>query len=225
MEPLQNPKHTDVQNTVLNSAAGIVRAAEPGVILSYDRATQRAVVQPILRAVHLTDTDPGYAYEVQDAISDVPVIWTAFAGGSIVGDLVAGDQVQLIVNGRSLNEWKATGNDSIQQANKARHQMADVVAIPLVIRPLSDGAYAEGALVINSTDLRLGASTASSPVALSVPTDANFNQLLTQLLDVIAAIPTNPAEPTASLIIAAVSTFVNLSGFPTATAATRVKAL
>lgn len=216
--PIQNPQHTDAATLLAQAASGRVPVAEPGVVLSYDAATQRAVIAPVLRSVHLTTEAPGYAYDRQAPIPDVPVCWPSSSFGAVVCDLAPGDMVLLVICGRSLDEWKATAESSIQQQDVRRHNLSDAIAFPMSVAALAVTQYAAGALVISGADVRLGASTATSPVALAVPTDSN-NTVVWNALTAIAT----AADFTAAQL--AIGILLGLHPAPTPTGATLVKAL
>ena len=218
LPPIQNPKHTDVVAQTIQAAKASVPVAEPASVLSYDRTTQRATVQPCLRVYLRTDEGTGLESREQSPIPNVPVVWPSCSSGALVGDLVAGDMVWLVVGGRSIMEWKSTGNALIRQQDPHRHELEDAVALPMSPLALDPEAFAAGAFVISGSDVRLGSSAATSPVALSVPTDADFSALWT-LLGAIAGAANFPAAQTA------IALFLASHPTPTPTGATRVKAL
>jgi hypothetical protein len=216
--PLQSPKPTDVVQQILSGARGGVLVAEPGYVLSYDPATQRAVVQPTLHNYYSTTDDTGHAPEFQQPVPNVPVMWPVCSFGGLVGTLAAGDRVIMLVCGRSLDEWKATNAGDIQQQDKRRHSYQDAVAFPLTITALTSAQYADGAMVLSGADVRLGAATATSPVALAPVVDSN-NALLVAVLTSIST------AATFAFAQAAIVTWLSLSGFPAPTGATKVKAI
>jgi hypothetical protein len=217
--PIQDPKHTDAAALLRQASAGAVLVMEPGVVISYNAATNRAEVQPSLQSIHLTtDNTDGYQRSAQASCVDVPVAWPSWGTGSLVGTLQPGDQVFLHIAGRSLDEYKASGTAGLTQQDLRRHSLQDAVAIPVIVTPLDAARVYPGATVLYSPDLRLGASTAVSPVALSVPVATN-DALLVAVLTSIATAANFPAAQVA------IATWLALSGFPQPTGATTVKAL
>ena len=222
--PQQTPDASTIFQQIISAAAGKVLAAEVGYVTEYDGILKRATVQPILHNYYLDTSDTGHEKEFQKPVANVPVLWPQWATGALIGTLAVGDRVLLIIAGRSLDEFKATNADNIQQQDKRRHAYQDAVAFPFSVLGVDATQYAEGAVTLSGADVRLGSALAVSPVALSVPVGTNFDALRTLLVS-IATIPTNPAEPTASAIIAAVAVFLVASGYPVATGAANVKAL
>ena len=95
----------------------------PGVVVSYDQGTNRAVVRPALakRTADDSTIDP-------PAIHEVPVIWPSGANWSITGPLSAGDPVILHFAQRSIENWL---NGSSEAPDDPRmFDLSDCVAYP-----------------------------------------------------------------------------------------------
>lgn len=139
-------------------------------VISYDRATQKATVQPVVRFRRIDpDTDELVEY-TPPPIPGVPVAFPSTSAGSLTFDISAGDLGWLTFGERSHADWLATGTEDVAPQDVRRHALSDAVFLPGV-RPFSDplpaAAYASGAVVLRGDDVRLGDSTATDFVALA----------------------------------------------------------
>lgn len=217
-----NPKQTDIMGQLITAAIGGVNGPEFASVLSYNATTQRAVVQPVAKLVFMSETERGWDLEEQPPIPNVPVLWPASSAGALTMPLAAGDRVLLLIASRSLDEYKQTGNNNITQQDLRRHSMQDAVAVPMNVLALTTAQWALGAVVLAGSDVRLGSSLATSPVALATPTNANFTALQT-FLSAVAGYSDDPYTfvPAFQLAI----TTLLATGWPQSTSATNVKAL
>lgn len=105
-----------------------VRTAEPGVVVSYNPATNRAVVRPAMPK-RMAD---GTSLEAP-AIHEVPVMWPVGSGGGANGvsftfPIKPGDGVMLTYQQRSIDGWAAGNNGAPQDPRQ--YDVNDAVAIP-----------------------------------------------------------------------------------------------
>jgi len=113
-----------IQQTV-ETMLGDINTQSPGTIVSYDAATNRAIVKPALPKRLANDE------ELQSPqIVEVPVVWTSSGGGKagITFPLQPGDGVMLSFQQRSMEGWldgKNTMPDDPRQFD-----LSDCVAIP-----------------------------------------------------------------------------------------------
>ena len=100
-----------------------VHTSMPGEIVEYDPVTRRAKVQPgiDLRLNDGTTMD-------RPIIGDVLVIWLTTSSFLQTAELVAGDQVLLLVSERGLEQWKLSHAKS--PPGIGLFQMKDAIAIP-----------------------------------------------------------------------------------------------
>ncbi len=105
------PTFSELFERALRSGLGDVNVSMPGVVVSYDAATQTATVRPGLRRVVFDENDEPGAEEIPP-ITNVPVSFPGGAGFTIHFPLAAGDTGDLIFSTWSLNEWQATGSVS-----------------------------------------------------------------------------------------------------------------
>lgn len=172
----ETPTLQDIITSAINSRVGRIHTAIPGKVLSYDSSTQTATIKPSVQAAFRL---PGGDVEQFDLpnISDVPILFPASTVGnfSITFPISAGDQVVLVLQERSTEEWRATTEDSNTPQDLRRFDLSDAVAIPAGSSPSSSipAAGIDGsAMVLQGSSIKLGSSSASDFIALSTSTDA-----------------------------------------------------
>lgn len=109
-----------------------IHTAMPGRIESYDAATQRADVQPLIRRrVPKAGTDRReWVYEDLPLIPSVRVIHPRGGGAFVHLPIATGDTVLLVFCETGIGHWEA-GDGSVQDAgDERRHHIAHAVAIP-----------------------------------------------------------------------------------------------
>lgn len=209
-----------------------VRTTYPGYVVSYDRSTQTADVQVIPRMRRRDPDTDLVTYVRVPVIPNVPVRFDSGTGWSFVGDLSAGDPVVVHVCACSIDEWRATGNADTEPQIPRRWDFTDAFAEPggrPNADPLPSSAYAAGAAVLRSSDVRLGSSSATDFVALASLVSANLAALATALAPYItaynAAVATANSSGTPTPMVITVNPGATPLVFaPTAVAATKVKA-
>ena len=96
----------------------------PGIIESYDRATQTAKVQPALKRTYVDDRIVNLPI-----INRVPIIFPRSGGTHIHFDLKKGDYVTLIFSQRSLDLWKEKGG-LVSPNDPRKFHLSDAYGIP-----------------------------------------------------------------------------------------------
>lgn len=96
----------------------------PARIVSYEAATQKAVVQPEIKRQYVD----GEFVNIP-RIQDVPVVWPRGGSAFLHFPLAEGDPVTLVFSERSLDEWKESGGDT-ETGNLRKHAYSDAFAIP-----------------------------------------------------------------------------------------------
>lgn len=163
----RKPTQAQVQEQAAKAARGPVKVAQPAWVLSFDRTTQTAAIQ--IATAYRVQNDAGkMVLRARPPIPNVPV---SFAG-SVTWDLEEGEWGLAIICDRSIDEWKATANQSVEPRDPRRFDVTDAVFMPGVqtpASPLPAAAFANSAVVLydrGTGDVRLGDSTASDYVAL-----------------------------------------------------------
>lgn len=215
---------------LVRSEVGRVQTTFPGVVVSYNRARQTAVVQVVPRLRWRNPDTDEVVFEQVPQLPDVPVLFPAGAGVSIVWDLAAGDAVWVVLADRCIGEWKDTGNADTEPQVPRRWDFSDAVAIPggqPPADPLTGGALpsASGMLVIRGGDVRLGSSAAVSGVALAPLVEAQLTTLEAALqASITAGIAAGGGGVIAALTAMQTALTTALAAWPSTTAAIKVKA-
>lgn len=146
---MNTPTLAEVIAGAVGARLAELNVAIPASVQSYDRATQKASVKPLIRSV-LTDSDGTRVAEGRPIINDVPVVFPGAGAYSITFPLAAGDTVLLVFSQASLDKWLSSGGE-VDPLDPRRFALSDAIAIP-GLRPFS--APVEGtddtAMVIQS---------------------------------------------------------------------------
>lgn len=189
-----------------------VHTSMPGVVVSYDHATQTATIRPTVRQLY---HDPAAGQLVSQAYPDlphVPILFPAAAAAALTFELAAGDPVILLFGEASTDEWRNGAAEDNTPVDPRRFDLSDAVAIPGG-RPVGSTDYAAGATVLRANDIRLGSSAASDFVALSSRVLAELQSIFSQLVAHTHGTGVGPTTPAIGVTVA-----------PTSVAATKVKA-
>lgn len=120
------PTLHDVIKTGIDAALKDVHTAMPGVVVSYDKTTGFATVQPSLKRAYV-----GGSVVDLPRIVNVPVWQPRAKGGSafIHMPVEKDDPVLLIFCERSIDKWKSKGG-VIDPQDIRRHALSDAFALP-----------------------------------------------------------------------------------------------
>ena len=125
-----------------------VRTTIPGVVQSFDAATQRASIQPGVALRLLNGEAVG-----EPLLVDVPVVYPGAGGYSIYYPLAVGDEVLVVFAERSIDEWLAAGGYNRAAADPRRFSAPDAIAIPgLRSAPGLPSAARPAALTLSAAD-------------------------------------------------------------------------
>lgn len=105
-----------------------VHTSMPGMVVSYDAATQTADVQPMLRRP-MRDQDGERVVEELPVVPGVPVLFPRTASAFVSLPIAAGDFVLLAFCEGSIDAWRGTG-DVADPGDERRHNLSHAVAIP-----------------------------------------------------------------------------------------------
>ncbi|NOT72466.1 MAG: hypothetical protein HOP09_14690 [Hyphomicrobium sp.] len=210
------PSLAEVVSDAIAAARGGVNVSMPATVLTYDPARQVASVKPSISMRYL-DASGVLSPMSIGVVSNLPVLFPSGGGFSLTWDLVPGDQVLLVVCDRSLDEWKLTGAQENVPVDIRRFDFTDSVVVPSIrpiTQPLAPDAWATGAAVLKSSDVRLGSSLAADFVALSSKVDAAlaaivnaFNAHTHMLGNTPTLVPSSllpPAAPTGATSVKAI---------------------
>lgn len=178
-----------------------VKTSMPGIVESYDSATQTAEVTVAMKRIKVDGS-------VIDAIKlpNVRVQFQKTSETSVTYPLKKGDEVLLVFNERDIDAWRATGSVGAPQTNR-RFSLTDVVAIPGYV---SDGNVAtfdtgdEDNFVIKFKDIKIVITsdgkfyagkvggTQDEPLVLGNVMLAAMTDLITQSKQGFTAVKTGP---------------------------------
>jgi len=166
LEDIDNIEDDDIAEVVCVAKIAEISTSFPAIVVSYDQATERAVIQPIIRGRRYDpDTETLTSYR-PPKIAEVPV-----ARGMVSTPLQEGWTVWVDCGDRSIEEFKSQGGDDITAQNTRRHDRKDAVIVGR-IRALNDAPsineYApDGPVLFGDTVVYLGDSQNTEFVALA----------------------------------------------------------
>lgn len=135
----EKPSLAKLLQTAIDGRLCDVHTSMPGIVQSYDRATQTAKIQPSLKRKYVD----GNIVDLP-IINKVPVIFPRSKGKWVHFDLEEGDVVTLLFSERSLDTWKERGGQ-VSPDDPRKFHLSDAYAIP--------GGYdLQGALVPNGPE-------------------------------------------------------------------------
>ncbi len=149
-----------------------IYTSRPGQIESFDPATQRASVQPLVRQAYQNEAEERVT-ERLPIIHDVPVVFPGTSGGRITFPIFRGDVVLLVFTDCSLDRWLAMG-DEVDPQDDRRNSVSDCIAFPGLYsfnRPLTPTAPTD-AVVIHGEQTKIGGPEADDPVVRKSDLDA-----------------------------------------------------
>lgn len=138
----------DMLRRVLESAATDLHVALPGIVRSYDAATQTADVEPAVRRViaAVDEDDEEDRVERLPILPSVPVAWPRAGGHFLHWPMEAGDSVLLVFSEQDMNAWRSSG-EVADPGVGGRHGLSGAVAIPGLYpraNALEDASSSEG---------------------------------------------------------------------------------
>jgi hypothetical protein len=105
-----------------------LRVAVPAVVVSFNTATQTAVVQPAIRDTLLVNLVPTPTDLPQ--LSNVPVLGYRGGGFSITLPIKAGDEGVVIFSDLAIDSWWQSGGTQNNQVERRRHDLSDGMFLP-----------------------------------------------------------------------------------------------
>lgn len=199
------PTFTDAMNNFRAQIFYDLFCHLPGSIVSYDRATGLASVQPGLKRVYPNYTTPsGQTTAPYPQINGVPVFMVQGGGVSIGVDPVPGDPCLLCIVDRNMDAWKQNGGQPAPLSDRA-HSLADCFAI-VGFNPLSKplaSARDEGEAGIAEPLAGTGAKVVVMDGKISVANNAkNLATILASLMTTLSSLQAALASMTTASILA-----------------------
>lgn len=105
-----------------------IRQALPAKVESYDEATRKASVQPLLLEGY-TDAAGDRVAEALPVITNVPIVFPGSGGARVRWPIARGDTVLLIFSSASLDRWLVRGG-MLDPGDDRNHDINDCFAVP-----------------------------------------------------------------------------------------------
>jgi hypothetical protein len=205
------PSWPEILDAVQSRNAARMHTSLPGIVKSYDVATQTAQVQ---LAVQLEG-------ESVPPLDDVPVAWPGGAAGFFHAPLSSGDTVLVVFSEEDFSGWYDTGSVSAP-AVLARHGL-HAIAIPGLRRAASPLSVTAGHVTVGATSaLHLGGDGATDPVALKSLVEQALSDLLTGIISAAGSVTAPGGGPA---FVAALTAFQTTYELALQTGATKVRAI
>lgn len=109
-----DPELAELIRRAIASERADIQVSMPGIVVSYDAASETATIQPATRRARYNAEDEIVAEEI-NPIQNVPVIWPSCTAFSISGVLAPGDGVDLVFSTYSHSGYRNTGNVATPQ--------------------------------------------------------------------------------------------------------------
>lgn len=122
----------------VKSLLNVTHTTFPGVVLSYDYATQKATIQPSIRKVYQTKDEQGNNI-VQDMpiLNSVPVSFPRAGSASFSFPVNPGDRVLVMCCERSLDQWIESSEQQVTPQDPRQFHLSDAICLP-GLYPFSD---------------------------------------------------------------------------------------
>lgn len=120
----EKPSLASLLQTAIDGRLCDVHTSMPGIVKSYDRATQTAKIQPALKRKYTN----GETVDLP-IINKVPIMFPRSKGKWVHFDLEEGDEVTLVFSERSLDVWKERGG-IVSPDDPRKFHLSDAFAYP-----------------------------------------------------------------------------------------------
>jgi hypothetical protein len=114
---------TDIFRNSVWSVLNSVHTAMPGIVQSYDPATNKATIQPALNKAYESGPMP------MGLMENVPIMFQSGSNFAINFPITVGDYVLLVFCERSIDLWKAVGGQ-VTPDDPRKFNLSDAIAIP-----------------------------------------------------------------------------------------------
>lgn len=105
----------------------LINTSQPGQIVAWDHAAQRASVQPLVKKMHVQE-DETEVTEAQPIINNVIVMQLGAGRGRITFPIAVGDTCLLLHTNCSIASFSQTGG-LVDPKDTRRHDISDTIAI------------------------------------------------------------------------------------------------
>lgn len=194
MLEIDDPDDIDAMIEIITDKIAVIRTITPARVLSYDPATERATVQPILRGRYVDQVQEELVTYLPAPLVARPVLWMSAGELGMTGELVKDQEVTLLISDRSIAEWLQTAGADVTPADLRRFDLSDAMVLPTRVRPGPATRYAAGSLFLGHRSAAgAGLRVTATTVALGTPAVEVLNQVqlaLTQVQLALTALTT-----------------------------------
>jgi hypothetical protein len=177
----------DTLRDVINDRLRQVNTCLPGRISSYNAATRKADVQPLIKEKFAD----GQILSLP-RIPNVPVVMPGNSDAGLVLPIGEGDPVMLLFSQRSMDRWLTQGGEQ-ESADIRMHALSDAIAIPGLFSFDVSHSDGNGVVLKNGNILiRLHSST----VAIGTSTVELLDEITKALDDIVTGLATIPYTAT-----------------------------
>lgn len=188
--------------SVVADALAQVHVSMPGRVESYDYATGKARIQPLIKRRAL-DENEAEIQELLPIIVGVPIMFPGLGETRLVFPVNRGDLVMLLFSHASLSRWLARGGIQ-DDTGEIGSTLDDAIAFPGLYSFAVPPEAHTSAAVLQAERILLGSNTANDPVARRSDLDALVTAFNAHV-HATAAIgsPSPPTVPTTTPICSA----------------------
>jgi hypothetical protein len=116
----------ELQRSTMENQEANLRVACPGIIVSFDAASQTASVQPAIREIVRVGDGPETSVDLP-VLTDVPVQFPGGGGFTMTFPVEKGDECLLTFSDMCIDGWWQSGGVQ-DQMDKRRHDLSDAMA-------------------------------------------------------------------------------------------------
>jgi hypothetical protein len=117
----------EIYKTLSDTIKSLIRVAIPGIIQSFDVATQTCVIQPAIRE-KITNSDYSTSWKDLPLLLDVPIVIPRAGNFALTLPVQQGDECLVIFSDMCIDGWFSLGGLQ-NQLEKRRHDLSDSFAI------------------------------------------------------------------------------------------------
>lgn len=167
---IDDPDDVDATIEIIKGEIARIRTITPARVVSYDPATERATVQPVLRGRWVNEEEELLETVLPPPLAERPVLWLSAGPLGVTGELAKDQEVTLLISDRSIAEWLQTAGADVTPADLRRFDLSDAMVLPSRVRPGPATRYAAGSLFLGHRSAAgAGLRVTSSTVALGTP--------------------------------------------------------
>ena len=188
LETSRTPTLEEVLQVAMDSRLLDVHTCMPGRIESYDPATQKATVKPMIKRIELTE-DAQTIEESIPELPEVPVVFPQGGGFFLSFPIAKGDFCLVFFTESSIDTWLSEQGEEANPIDTRRHDLSDAVAL-VGLNPFKKAlpdAHAENLVLGKSGDVQIHVKTGEIDLGSENAADfvALAQKVLTELTGIV----------------------------------------